>query len=90
MLNLLLYQLTHKPVDPGLMEFLRIDEHLVDIGDDLVDYEVSDGLDPLWSPFLQSIVDSFALASAAKFARRSRRYDKPGVEAPCVFCKFSG
>lgn len=40
-LNLLLYQLTHKAVDEGLMEFLRVDEHLVDIGDDLVDYEVT-------------------------------------------------
>ncbi|KAK9822916.1 hypothetical protein WJX74_004414 [Apatococcus lobatus] len=38
-LNLLLYQLTHKAVDEGLMDFLRLDEHLVDIGDDLVDYE---------------------------------------------------
>lgn len=40
-LNLLLYRLTHKAVDEGLMEFLRVDEHLVDIGDDLVDYEVT-------------------------------------------------
>ncbi len=39
-LNLLLYQLTHRKVDEALMEFLRVDEHLVDVGDDLVDYEV--------------------------------------------------
>jgi hypothetical protein len=40
-LNLLLYGLTGRPVDDQLMEFLAVDEHLVDIGDDLVDYEVS-------------------------------------------------
>lgn len=39
-LNLLLYGLTGRPVDEQLMEFLAVDEHLVDIGDDLVDYEV--------------------------------------------------
>ncbi|KAK9915244.1 hypothetical protein WJX75_006595 [Coccomyxa subellipsoidea] len=38
-LNLLLYGLTGRPVDDQLMEFLAVDEHLVDIGDDLVDYE---------------------------------------------------
>lgn len=40
-LNLLLYGLTGRSVDEQLMEFLAVDEHLVDIGDDLVDYEVS-------------------------------------------------
>lgn len=40
MLNLLLYQLRGAPVDEQLMQFLAVDEHLVDIGDDLVDYEV--------------------------------------------------
>ncbi len=40
-LNLLLYGLTGRPVDEQLMEFLAVDEHLVDIGDDLVDYEAS-------------------------------------------------
>lgn len=39
-LNLLLYQLRDAPVDEQLMQFLAVDEHLVDIGDDLVDYEV--------------------------------------------------
>ncbi|CAL8468971.1 g8512 [Coccomyxa elongata] len=38
-LNLLLYGLTGRPVDEQLMAFLAVDEHLVDIGDDLVDYE---------------------------------------------------
>ena len=40
-LNLLLYGLTGRPVDEQLMVFLAVDEHLVDIGDDLVDYEAS-------------------------------------------------
>jgi hypothetical protein len=40
-LNLLLYSLRNEPPDCQLLEFLRIDEHLVDIGDDLVDYEVN-------------------------------------------------
>ena len=39
-LNLLLYKLTNQPYDEALLEFLFADEHLVDIGDDLVDYEV--------------------------------------------------
>lgn len=39
-LHLLLYQLTKVPYDEQLLEFLFVDEHLVDIGDDLVDYEV--------------------------------------------------
>jgi hypothetical protein len=38
-LDLLLYALTQRPVDQQLMQFLAVDEHLVDIGDDLVDYE---------------------------------------------------
>lgn len=38
-LNLLLYGVTGRPVDDQLMTFLAVDEHLVDIGDDLVDYE---------------------------------------------------
>lgn len=37
----MLYGLTQRPVDEQLMEFLAVDEHLVDIGDDLVDYEAS-------------------------------------------------
>ena len=40
-LNLLLYNLRGVEPDPKLIDFLRADEHLVDIGDDLVDYEVS-------------------------------------------------
>ena len=40
MLNLLLYQLRGMPVDERLLQVLAVDEHLVDIGDDLVDYEV--------------------------------------------------
>ena len=38
-LNLLLYKLTRRPYDDILLCFLFLDEHLVDIGDDLVDYE---------------------------------------------------
>mmetsp|Transcript_3962 Transcript_3962/g.9991 ORF Transcript_3962/g.9991 Transcript_3962/m.9991 type:complete len:323 (+) Transcript_3962:134-1102(+) len=38
-LNLLLYRLTGREYDEALLEFLRVDEHLVDINDDLVDYE---------------------------------------------------
>lgn len=40
-LNLLLYKLTRRPYDDVLLGFLFVDEHLVDIGDDLVDYEAS-------------------------------------------------
>ncbi len=40
MLNLLLYALRGVPPDGALLAFLAVDEHLVDIGDDLVDYEV--------------------------------------------------
>ena len=36
----MLLKLTSKPMDKVLFDFLRIDERLVDIGDDLVDYEV--------------------------------------------------
>lgn len=39
-LNLLLYSLRKAEPDSKLLEFLRVDEHLVDIGDDLIDYEV--------------------------------------------------
>ena len=39
-LHLLLCQLSGKSVDPTLWDFLCVDEQLVDIGDDLVDYEV--------------------------------------------------
>ena len=42
-LNLLLYNLTGKEPNQSLMSFLLVDEHLVDIGDDLVDYEVGPG-----------------------------------------------
>ncbi|DBB04085.1 TPA: hypothetical protein ACH3X1_013138 [Trebouxia sp. C0004] len=38
-LNLLLYKLTRRSHDDTLLHFLFLDEHLVDIGDDLVDYE---------------------------------------------------
>ncbi|KAK9823135.1 hypothetical protein WJX72_000504 [[Myrmecia] bisecta] len=38
-LNLLLYNLTDTTPDRALLDFLYVDEHLVDIGDDLVDYE---------------------------------------------------
>ena len=38
-LNLLLYRLTERPYDEALLRFLCVDEHLVDINDDLVDYE---------------------------------------------------
>ena len=39
-LNLLMYRLTSMPYNELLLDFLFVDEHLVDIGDDLVDYEV--------------------------------------------------
>ena len=39
-LNLLLYALTRREPEQQLLEFLAVDETLVDIGDDLVDYEV--------------------------------------------------
>jgi hypothetical protein len=39
-LNIILYRLTGRDYDEHLLEFLRVDEHLVDINDDLVDYEV--------------------------------------------------
>ena len=38
-LNLLLFGLRKRLPQPELLAFLRVDEHLVDIGDDLVDYE---------------------------------------------------
>lgn len=34
-LNLLLFQLTGTPYDEAQLAFLAVDEHLVDIGDDL-------------------------------------------------------
>ncbi len=34
-LNLLLFQLTDTPYDEAQLAFLAVDEHLVDIGDDL-------------------------------------------------------
>ena len=39
MLHLLLYGLRKQLPEPELLAFLKVDEHLVDIGDDLVDYE---------------------------------------------------
>ena len=39
-LHLLLHKLTTHPYDDMLLKFMFVDEHLVDIGDDLVDYEV--------------------------------------------------
>ena len=39
-LNLLMFKLTKRQYDETLLGFLFVDEHLVDIGDDLVDYEV--------------------------------------------------
>lgn len=38
-LNLLLHKLAGTPYDHAVLAFLRVDEMLVDIGDDLVDYE---------------------------------------------------
>lgn len=40
MLNLLLYGLRRQEADTALLAFLLVDEQLVDIGDDLTDYEV--------------------------------------------------
>ena len=39
-LHILMLNLTEHPFDAALFEFLEVDERLVDIGDDLVDYEV--------------------------------------------------
>ncbi len=39
-LNLLLYGLRRQEPDAALLAFLVVDEQLVDIGDDLTDYEV--------------------------------------------------
>ena len=41
MLNLVLHKLTKRPEDAAELAFLAVDEQLVDIGDDLFDYEVS-------------------------------------------------
>jgi hypothetical protein len=41
-LHLILWKLANKTPSPELLEFLYVDELLVDIRDDLVDYEVSD------------------------------------------------
>ena len=41
LLNLLLFALRGVEPDRNLMQFLFVDEHLVDIGDDLLDYEAS-------------------------------------------------
>eukprot|EP00877_Chromochloris_zofingiensis_P013833 jgi/Chrzof1/8703/Cz03g21080.t1 len=38
-LHLLLYKLLNQPCNHALLDFLKVDEMLVDIGDDLVDYE---------------------------------------------------
>eukprot|EP00879_Flechtneria_rotunda_P031831 GHRR01034836.1.p1 GENE.GHRR01034836.1~~GHRR01034836.1.p1 ORF type:complete len:130 (+),score=55.92 GHRR01034836.1:102-491(+) len=38
-MHLLLHALLNKPHDETLLEFMRVDEMLVDIGDDLTDYE---------------------------------------------------
>ena len=56
-LNLLLYSLRSEPPDYQLLEFLRTDEHLVDIGDDLVDYEVSSPGCPLKRRAKDGLVD---------------------------------
>jgi hypothetical protein len=38
-LHLLLHELLKKPYDERLLQFMRVDEMLIDIGDDLTDYE---------------------------------------------------
>jgi hypothetical protein len=38
-MHLLLLELLQQPYDSSLLEFMRIDEMLIDIGDDLTDYE---------------------------------------------------
>lgn len=38
-MHLLLLELLKRPCDGPLLEFMRIDEYLIDIGDDLTDYE---------------------------------------------------
>lgn len=38
-LHLLLLELLKQPRDAALLEFMRVDEMLIDIGDDLTDYE---------------------------------------------------
>lgn len=39
-LHLLMLKLTGRPLNETLFAFLNLDERLVDMGDDLVDYEV--------------------------------------------------
>ncbi len=41
LLNNVLFALRSVEADRDLMQFLFVDEHLVDIGDDLLDYEAS-------------------------------------------------
>jgi hypothetical protein len=38
-MHLLLLELLQQPYDSTLLEFMRVDEMLIDIGDDLTDYE---------------------------------------------------
>lgn len=38
-MHLLILELLQQPYDNTLLEFMRIDEFLIDIGDDLTDYE---------------------------------------------------
>lgn len=38
-LNLLLFRMTGAPYDEAQLAFLAVDEHLVDIGDDLCEFE---------------------------------------------------
>jgi hypothetical protein len=38
-MHLLLLELLQQPCDEGLLAFMRVDEMLIDIGDDLTDYE---------------------------------------------------
>lgn len=43
-LNLLMFQLTKWPYDEAQLAFLAVDEHLVDIGDDLCECSCTVGM----------------------------------------------
>lgn len=53
-------------VEPGelLMEFLALDEQLLDIGDDLVDYEVSSAINCVYFRFYRQVVNSLVYSCA--------------------------
>ncbi|GAB4820398.1 hypothetical protein N2152v2_007444 [Parachlorella kessleri] len=78
LLNLVLYALRCQPPDPLLLEFLRVDEHLVDIGDDLVDYE-GDVVKNSFNIF-RAYVHLYGRAAPLKLAERISEYEARHVQ----------